>query len=319
MTRTKVTNSSLSFDGGPLSGFRNRIINGGFDVWQRGTSFTNPAGGAYTTDRWTPVYDGSGATRTISRQLFTLGQTDVPGEPQYFLRYAQTAAGSGGTFNVFLQRIEGVHTFAGQTITVSFYARATASITLPKIDLQQNFGTGGSPSAAVFNTIVTNLSIGTTFTKYTFTTTLPSISGKTLGTTGDMLVLDILLPLNTTFTFDIAQVQVEAGPVATPFERRPIGTELALCQRYYHFNSHAPSASQFSGNVTSGSAYQSVVIFPVTMRVIPSVVLTNSAAAAFANAVGTVNASINGFQEQRTANATGRGAFLSSYTANAEL
>jgi hypothetical protein len=232
MTRTKVTNSSLAFDSGPLSGFRNAIINGNFDIWQRGTSFSNPTAGAYTADRWVLNYNGSGATRTISRQLFTLGQTDVPGEPQYFLRYAQTAAGSGGTFNVLTQRIEGVRTFAGQTITISFYAKATTNITT-SINLFQNFGTGGSPSATTFIN-GGNISVGTTFTKYSSTITIPSITGKTIGTNNnDHFVLDIALPLNTTFTFDIAQVQIERGPVATPFERRPIGTELNLCYRYF--------------------------------------------------------------------------------------
>jgi hypothetical protein len=78
------------------------------------------------------------------------------------------------------------------------------------------------------------------------TATIPSLSGKTLGTNGDSaFTLNIWFDAGSDYnsrtdtlgqqsgTFDIAQVQVEPGPVATPFERRPIGTELALCQRYY--------------------------------------------------------------------------------------
>ena len=265
MTRTKVTNSSLAFDGGPLSGFRNAIINGNFDIWQRGTSFSNPTAGAYTADRWVLNYNGSGATRTISRQLFTLGQTDVPGEPQYFLRYAQTAAGSGGTFNVLTQRIEGVRTFAGQTITISFYAKATTNITT-SISLFQNFGTGGSPSATTFIN-GGNISVGTTFTKYSSTITIPSITGKTIGTdNNDHFVLDIALPLNATFNIDIAQVQIEAGPVATPFERRPIGTELTLCQRYYQWNVSTQGAMNEANN-----RFVCPVGFTVPMRATPNV------------------------------------------------
>jgi hypothetical protein len=78
-------------------------------------------------------------------------------------------------------------------------------------------------------------------------------------------------------TFDIAQVQVEPGPVDTPFERRPIGTELALCQRYYE----AGNLSLFSGNVTSGSPYDSVVKYSTQKRATPSVVLTNQSATNF--------------------------------------
>lgn len=311
---------TASINSGPLAGFRNAIINGNFDFWQRGTSFSNPASNAYLADRWVLGVDGSGSTRTISRQPFTLGQTDVPGEPTYFLRYAQSVAGTGSTFNILQQRIEGVRTFAGRQVTVSFYAKASSSTTLPSISLTQAFGTGGSPSASVATTLVSDPVIGTSWAKYTYTTTLPSISGKTLGTDGnDRLGFVLGLPINATFTVDIAQVQVEPGPVATPFERRPIGTELALCQRYFTRNTHAPSASQFSGNVTNGESYQAVVAFPVTMRVSPNVVLTNSATAAFPSTVGSVSSSPWGFQEQRAANATGRGAFLSSYTADAEL
>ena len=213
-----------------------------------------------------------------------------------------------------MQRIEGVRTFAGQTVTVSFYAKAAASITLPKIDLQQNFGTGGSPSASVTNTIVTNLSIGTTSTKYIFTVTLPSISGKTLGSdNNDMLVLDILLPLNTTFTFDIAQVQVEAGPVATPFERRPIGTELALCQRYFQSGFRSFNSYGFTG-----WGYTSQFTFPVTMRVTP----TMSHSVSNLNNIATTNIGAydryTGFLEA-TLSSNNNAFYFSFFTASAEL
>jgi len=113
------------------------------------------------------------------------------------------------------------------------------------VELVQEFGTGGSPSAEVNAIGTIKVSIGTTFQKVTITTTVPSISGKTLGTNNDhSLTLVIWFDAGSTFnsrtdtlgqqsgTFEIAQVQVERGPIATPFERRPIGQELALCQRY---------------------------------------------------------------------------------------
>ena len=211
-------------------GFRNRIINGNFDFWQRGTSFSTAG---YTADRWAITYDGTGATRTVSQQAFTLGQTSVPYEPTYFLRFNQSVAGSGGSYNQFYQPIESVRTFAGQTVTVSFYAQSSTTSTFPIINLRQFFGSGGSPSAFVETQLATNVSIGSSWTKYTYTATLPSISGKTMGTAGDYLALFVWMPINTTFTVDIAQVQVEAGSIATAFERRPYGLELSLCQRYY--------------------------------------------------------------------------------------
>jgi hypothetical protein len=271
----RLTSSTVqvsSINDGPLAGFRNAIINGNFDIWQRGTSFTNPlSGSGFTADRWLPAHNGTGATRVISRQAFALGQTDVPGEPTYHLRWNQSAAGSGGTFNDILQRIEGVRSFAGQTVTLSFYAKAAAATTLTNANYLQNFGTGGSPSATVQNTISTNLALTTVWQKFSYSFSVPSISGKVLGSDGnDSLTIAIRMPLNATFTVDIAQVQVEAGPVATPFERRPIGTELALCQRYF-CNTRASHRfwSVIGTQVGEVQAY-----WPMTMRKDPSVTIT---------------------------------------------
>jgi hypothetical protein len=224
--------NATSINGGPLAGFRNRIINGNFDIWQRDTSFSNPADGAYTADRWVIFYDGSGATRTVSQQIFNPGSTEAALGAPFFLRHAQTVAGSGGTYNNVNQRMEGVRTYEGQTVTLSFYARGTsASLTLATIELRQDFGAGGS--AEVFTTVASSVVIaGSTFARYTYTVTVPSITGKTVGTSA-FLELIFNLPVNNTFSLDIASVQLEPGPVATPFEQRPIGTKLALCQRYY--------------------------------------------------------------------------------------
>ena len=229
-----------SSNGGPLAGFRNRIINGNFDFWQRGTSFTSIGYGA---DRWGhfPI----GTTHTVTRQPFTLGQTAVPGEPTYFCRTVVITSSGAGNYAVLAQRIEDVRTFAGQQVTVSFWAKVDATKNIA-VELFQQFGTGGSPSAEVTAIGTTKVSIGTSWQKVTVTATVPSISGKTFGTDGnDCLVLNIWFDAGSDFnsrtdslgqqsgTFDIAQVQIEPGPVATPFEQRPIGTELALCQRYF--------------------------------------------------------------------------------------
>jgi len=235
-----VTTAKLAFDGGPLSGMRNAIINGNFDIWQRGTSFT---GGVYGADRWLSVLIGS--TSSVAREPFTLGQTDVPGEPTYYHRTVVSSVAGAGNLAQLNQRIENVRTFAGQQVTVSFWAKADSNKNIA-IECAQNFGTGGSPSAIVTEIGTVKKALTTSWQKITHTFTVPSISGKTLGTSGaDRLVLIIWFDAGSNFnsrtdtlghqsgTFDIAQVQVEAGPVATPFERRPIGTELALCQRYY--------------------------------------------------------------------------------------
>jgi hypothetical protein len=257
-----------SSNGGPLAGFRNRIINGNFDSWQRGTSFSNPADGAYTADRWVIFYDGSGATRTVSQQIFNPGSTEAALGAPFFLRHAQTVAGSGGTYNVVNQRMEGVRTYEGQTVTLSFYARGTsASLTLAKIQLRQNFGVGGSTEVSTI--LASNVVIaGSTFARYTYTVTLPSITGKTVGTSA-FLELIFNLPVNNTFSLDIASVQLEPGPVATPFEQRPIGTELALCQRYFSILDRVALARWTAGGTYGGGV--TYFTYPQTMRTTPSV------------------------------------------------
>lgn len=216
------------------------------------------------------------------------------------------------------QSVEGVRTFAGQEVTVSFYAKASSSITLTEIRLQQSFGTGGTFSATVDTDIATNIAVGTSWQKHTFTGTLPSISGKTIGTdNNDRLNCSFRLPLTGTFTFDIAKVQLEPGPIATPFEHRPIGTELALCQRYYQQS--RGNVSRFSGNVTSAADYYATAVFMTAMRAVPIVTLSNSANTNFPATAKTVTPLEQGYAEIRTANGSGPAVFQSAWTADAEL
>jgi hypothetical protein len=272
-----------TINNGPTSGFKNAIINGNFDFWQRRTSqtlSTTSDVSYYVADRWLNYFNGTGGVRTISRQTFTNGQTQVPGNPAYFFRFSQSTAPTGCTFNAITQRIESVRTFAGQQVTFSFWAKAGSAVTLPEVSIGQDFGTGGSPSPQTF-AIFSNISISTTWTKYTFTATLPSISGKTLGTDGNHHIsVNWFCPTSSTFTLDIAQVQLERGPIATDFEQRPIGTELALCQRYYYAVpgtnkgvclgtfGYRPLATGATGN------YGRNFYFPVTMRAAPLVTIS---------------------------------------------
>jgi hypothetical protein len=316
--------SVASINNGPLAGMRNAIINGNFDIWQRGTSFT---AAGYGADRW--AMERTGSTCTMSRQAFTLGQTDVPGEPTYFCRMDVTSVAGAGNRVLLYQSVEDVRTFAGEQITVSFWAKADATKNIA-IQCWQGFGTGGSPSAAVTGIGLLKTSVSTTWQKITRTLTVPSISGKTLGSDGNSRIsLEIYFDAGSSFnsntdslgqqsgTFDIAQVQVEPGPIATTFERRPIGTELSLCQRYYEVSE--VNRSIFSGNVTSGQGYRANVAFQVAKRASPTITLTNAENSSFAATVGTVSQGLQGFAENRTANSTERGIYVSNWTASAEL
>lgn len=235
-----ILNVDLAFDGGALSGFRNAIINGNFDIWQRAT--THSTAGYGSVDRW--ANNRSNSSCTISRQAFTPGQTDVPNQPTYFCRAAVTSAAGAANFSALTQYIESVRTFNGRSVTVSFWAKADASRSI-SVELVQGFGTGGSPSATVNAIGVSKVALSTSWQKVTVTATLPLITGKTLGSNNDdWLSLVIWFDAGSDYnartnslgqqsgTFDIAQVQIEAGSTATPFERRPVATELNLCKRY---------------------------------------------------------------------------------------
>jgi hypothetical protein len=245
---------------------KNKIINGGFDFWQRGTSFSS-AGTPYTADRWWLSSDLTG-TRTISQQTFTPGAAPVAGyEAPYFLRFAQTTTGTG-SYGGLSTKIEDVRTFANQTVTLSFFAKADAARTITP-SLIQNFGSGGSGNV---NAASTTFNLGTSWTRYSVTWNLPPISAKTVGT-GSWLELYIGLPVNTVQTIDIWGVQLEAGSVATPFSRAggTIQGELAACQRYLSkIGGDVLYSTIGLGSASSTTLAKIYMKHPITLRTPPT-------------------------------------------------
>jgi hypothetical protein len=152
------------------------------------------------------------------------------------------------------------------------------------LEINQYFGTGGSPSSTVNGIGVTTCSLTTSWQKFTVTATIPSISGKTIGTdNNDHLQIVFWLDAGSDYnartnslgqqsgTFDIAQVQLEAGDTATPFEVRSYGQELALCQRYYIKLGGDAAADVYGAGYITGSGFiLDTLTFPVKMRAIPT-------------------------------------------------
>lgn len=228
----------------------NGFINGAFEFWQRGVSFASPASGSYTADRCFVDWNGTG-TRTISQQAFTPGASPVAGyEGSSFYRFAQSVAGTGGTYNnVLLQKIEGVRSFAGRTVTVSFWAKADAARTVTPI-LIQNFGTGGSPSGAVTVNGVAQ-AVTTAWQRFSNTIVVPSIAGKTLGSAGNDHLILVLQSgtINATQTIDIWGIQIEEGSAATAFVRAggDLTGEQLLCWRYYQLHDYIVGSGDSAG------------------------------------------------------------------------
>jgi hypothetical protein len=274
-----------SLNGGPLAGLRNKIINGGFDIWQRGTSFgIGVSASAFTADR-ANVYVGVDAAATVSRQAFTPGDQDaIDGRPEYYFRHARTTAATGGGY-IYSQKIENVRLFSAKQITVSFWGRVSSGTLSVTPRLVQEFGSGGSAAVTVDAAAVT---LTTTWQKFSATVSIPSEAGKTINT-GNNLGLYLLSPTGVTFTADLAQVQLEEGPVATPFEQRPVGLDLALCQRYYAVVSVYGRFQAAAGSHTGGWP----IYFPQPMRVLPSLTEVTSSQSATNSTNPTVNISNN--------------------------
>jgi hypothetical protein len=257
----------------PPSG--NAIINGAFDIWQRGTSGT--ALGTFVADRWRFSAE-AGTTMTVSRQTFTPGDEPVVGGSQFFLRAAISdntgrAAFAGG------HTIEDVRTFAGQTVTLSYYAKANTAVT-GRLLLAQDFGSGGS----AFNVFINDEyhSITTSWQRFTATFTVPSISGKTIGA-GSNLLLQVGRIVNANATIDIWGVQLEAGPTANVFRRNAnsLQGELAACQRYFYRATNTSENANSLEFVAIGQNYATVaavymVRLPVEMRSSPTLAISST-------------------------------------------
>ena len=94
-------------------------------MWQRGTTNTITNFGYTVADRWQYVTDGTLGTGTVfTQQAFTVGQTAVPNNPNYFLQVQYTSVNTPS--NYIRQRIENVATLNGQPATFSFWARVTS-------------------------------------------------------------------------------------------------------------------------------------------------------------------------------------------------
>lgn len=214
---------------------------------------------------------GTSGVGAMTQQAFTFGQVAVPGNPRNFLRLAWTTAATAGTPQ-FTHKIEDVRTFAGQKVTFQGFYRSNAAI---PFKLRQDFGAGGSPSADVstnpngpINSLPTTVdSDGTAqWRAFTLTFVLPSVAGKTIGTTANTsyVGIDFLPSLSTIFQADFARMRlVPAGEQTPVLTKRSFATEEKALGRYYQtFSALFPLSS---GAVVS-------MTFPLgRMRAIPAV------------------------------------------------
>jgi hypothetical protein len=259
-----AASTGLRWQGNYAAG-KNAIINGDFRIWQRGAGAFSTFG-VFTADRFS--LGGDGGTNSVTRQSFTPGTAPVAGyEAEYFLRMTTTVSGSLNLY--IIQPVEDVRTFAGQTVTLSYWAKCGSGTVTSTPLFAQNFGSGGSSS--VVTNASNSASITTSWQRFTHTVTLPSISGKTIGSSSYLQVQ--VLRFAASATVDLWGVQLEAGSVATAFQTAT-GTlqgELAACQRYYYRNTTGSNYGVVgSGSAGSTTAAVITIPLPVPMRVKPA-------------------------------------------------
>jgi hypothetical protein len=269
---------------------RNLLINGAFDVWQRGTSIPLPlGGGGYVADRW--WYYNNGFTSSISRQ--TCGST-LP-QFQYCARIQRTPGQTSTTASVFMSPQETTNSlrFAGKNVTLSFYARASSGLSsATALSAYVNTGTGTDQSnfgAGAYTGLATPIG----FTP-TLTTSWQrfSATGLIASTSTEIGVQLNFVPAGTAGAsdyFEITGMQLEEGIIATPFEFEDIGDTLRKCMRYYQKSFRqdiAPAtatgsfdgALQWQGNGGGFGAWCHRSL-PVIMRSAPVVTLFNPVSA----------------------------------------
>jgi hypothetical protein len=318
-------------------GRRNKLINGAFDVWQRGAggaaSFATPASGTYTADRWAVEYDGTIGTFTVSQADLGVAAPVTVGaltgsNPSFELRWNHTAAGSAQTIKKLRQRIENLKQFGSRSVRVSFVARVASGTAAVSLSTKYCYGTGGTPTATEAGPTAGAFTVTTTLTRFAATLTFDSFSGKTFGTDGlhtSYLELGFDLPLNATHDLRFTDVQLEFGEATTPYDRRSFGEELRDCQRYFWKTFLYPTApAQNTGETGSAISWRAIVagavataipvsvFLPVEMRTTPTVTLYNPSAA---------NAQVRNVSDGADCSASSGGAtskFLSvSYTGTA--
>lgn len=290
--------------------FRNKIINGAMDIWQRGTSFALASSTVtYTADRWCALRAATGST--ISRVSGSVAR--------YGLKLARDN-GNSSTSPIYLSQVletaEAVP-LAGKTVTLSAVIKAGANFSAANLGIKIRTGTGtdeGLTTAGAFTTgdaatLDTTQVITTTATKYSWTVAIPS--GKT-----GIAVQFVHTPVGTAGADDtvtIENVQLEAGEAASAFEHRHIGAEQALCERYYETGSFG-----FTGYTVSGNAISVYPGFRVRKRATPTMSCTATANVfTSGTAVGQVDDTC--FSASANWTASTNGVFTGTYTADAEL
>ena len=292
--------TSAFYGTGLSASFRNRIINGAITISQRGASPTQTGGGDYSVDRFFNYYSGNAYTSVQS--------TTAPAGFINSLLLTITTASASPTYSFFGHKIEGLNcadlgfgTSNASPVTLSFWVRSSVA-GVYSLSLSNNEGNRAYAALYTINaantweyktltipgdTSGTWLTTNATgiFIRWNMGTAVGSArlisagSWQAVNADGATGSTGANAWANTSgATFYITGIQLEKGTVATPFEYRPYGTELALCQRYYWKNSGSSGNGYVAfgaGGFISSTNFSAFVSYPVPMRATPTFSITS--------------------------------------------
>jgi hypothetical protein len=268
---TNGTNGTNGIDASPYSAGKNKVINGGMNIWQRGTSMAGTTTG-FSADRWQSYRGVAGST--FSRQT-------GPEGIQYCIRVQRDSGNTSTSAITLFQNFETANSIplAGKTVTLSFYARAGANYSRAGSNLQVQLitGTGVDQNGPVSgytgsSTRINELAtLTTSWQRFTYSATL-------LSSATEMAIVFNFVPVGTAGAddyYEITGVQLEASSVATEFATATgtIQGELAACQRYFRRISAAGGASLLvapSAVTANASQAGAGIILTTSMRTTPT-------------------------------------------------
>jgi hypothetical protein len=310
---------------------RNKLHNSMFAVAQRGAGPWT-ANDAFTIDRWQigVALDTVSITQLV---LSDAGRTAVGDEAANYALSNSFTGNAGATAVSFVrQKIEGVRRLANKTVTLSLWAVAGSGTPKLGINLYQNFGTGGSPSGAVaVQATGAAVTLSSTWTRYTQSFTIPSIVGKTLGTSGDDSTgLNFYFSSGANTNAIAGNIGVQSGTIQlwgvqleiaqpgqtqpTPLEKPDPVQQLQQCQRFYEIGSFGMGGA--AGGAGGGCFYGQQ--FAVTKRTSPTIT-TSGTNIVNMNTTSVSPVNNTGIQPYGVNIASGGYAFSGNYQASADL
>jgi len=303
---------------------RNFVHNGAFMIQQRGATFNGLTAlqANYTADRWlhyqATIGDALSVTLSPANDALRSAIGNEYVETYMNMVFTGYVGANGAVSTIY--RIERMRRLSNKQITVSFWA-ACAGSTLPiVVQVNQRFGTGGSPSAPVAGPTQA-LTLTTAWARYICTFTVPSAAGKVVGTNFDDCT-EIMFQLSGSSApqqsgnVSIWGMQVELGPTATPFDLPDLEPMLALCQRFYQIGNLSYWGWSGAASITVATSYS----FPVAMRAPPFMSSNFSTNSGGVVSTPTVS-SLSNSAYQVTGLTIGAGAFglVANWAASADL